>query len=30
VSKCFSFDRMGDAHNEMETGKTVGKIIVKL
>ena len=30
VSKCFSFDKMGDAHIEMETGKTVGKIIVKL
>ena len=30
VSKCFSFDKMGDAHIEMEKGKTVGKIIVKL
>jgi len=30
VSKSFSFDKMGDAHIEMETGKTVGKIIVKL
>jgi NADPH:quinone reductase-like Zn-dependent oxidoreductase len=30
VSKFFSFDKMGDAHTEMETGKTVGKIIVKL
>ncbi len=30
VSKSFSFDQMGEAHIEMETGKTVGKIIVKL
>ena len=30
VSKSFSFDKMGEAHIEMETGKTVGKIIVKL
>ncbi len=30
ISKSFSFDKMGDAHIEMETGKTVGKIIVKL
>ena len=29
VSKIFSFDKMGDAHIEMETGRTVGKIIVK-
>ncbi len=29
ISKCFSLDKMGDAHIEMETGKTVGKIIVK-
>ena len=30
VSKSFSFDKMGDAHIEMETGKTVGKMVVKL
>lgn len=30
ISKFFQFDKMGDAHIEMETGKTVGKIIVKL
>lgn len=30
VSKSFTFDKMGEAHIEMETGKTVGKIIVKL
>ena len=29
VSKSFPFDKMGEAHLEMETGKTVGKIIVK-
>ena len=29
VSRSFPFDKMGEAHLEMETGKTVGKIIVK-
>ena len=29
VSKIFSFDKMGDAHIEMETGRTIGKIIVR-
>jgi NADPH:quinone reductase-like Zn-dependent oxidoreductase len=29
VSQIFSFDKMGEAHIEMETGRTVGKIIVK-
>lgn len=30
VSKTFSFQQMALAHQEMETGKTVGKIVVRL
>ena len=30
ISKTFSFDELGKAHLAMESGKTVGKIIVKL
>jgi NADPH:quinone reductase-like Zn-dependent oxidoreductase len=30
VSKIYQFDKMGDAHIEMEKGRTIGKIIVKL
>lgn len=30
ISKVFTFDQMDKAHLEMETGKTVGKIVVKL
>jgi len=30
VSKVFSFSQMGDAHLEVEKGKTVGKVIVKI
>ncbi|MEA5461001.1 NADP-dependent oxidoreductase [Arcicella sp. LKC2W] len=30
VSKTYPFDQMGIAHLEMETGKTIGKIVVKI
>lgn len=30
ISKTFPFDKMGEAHLAMESGKTVGKIIVKV
>ncbi|MCI9845780.1 NADP-dependent oxidoreductase [Flavobacterium pectinovorum] len=30
VSKTFSFDQMGEAHLYLETGRTVGKIVVNL
>ena len=28
VSKTFAFDNLGDAHRQIESGRTVGKIVV--
>ncbi len=30
ISKSFAFDQMADAHQQIETGRTVGKIVVNL
>ena len=30
VSKSFAFDQMADAHDQIETGRTVGKIVVNI
>ncbi|WP_075590170.1 NADP-dependent oxidoreductase [Labilibacter marinus] len=30
VSKTFSFENMGDVHNEVQSGRTVGKVVVSL
>ena len=30
VSKVFSFDEMPDAHRQQETGRTIGKIVIRL
>ncbi len=30
VSKTFSFDEMAQAHQQLESGRTVGKVVVKL
>ena len=30
VSKTFAFDQMGDAHHQLESGRTVGKVIIKM
>ena len=30
VSKTFSFDKMGQAHTELESGRTVGKLVIQL
>ena len=30
VSKSFAFDKMADAHEQIETGRTVGKIVVNI
>ncbi len=30
VSKTFSFGEMGQAHEQLESGRTVGKVIVKV
>lgn len=30
ISKVYNFDQMADAHLEIETGRTVGKVVVKL
>jgi NADPH:quinone reductase-like Zn-dependent oxidoreductase len=30
VSKTFAFEEMADAHAQIESGRTVGKVIVKI
>ena len=30
VSKSFAFNKMADAHDQIETGRTVGKIVVNI
>jgi len=30
ISECFNFDQMADAHTQLESGRTVGKVVVVL